>query len=268
MRYCTYRSLRSTLSLACAAVAVSVFTARPCSADVVNASSNGYGVSADVHLVSTLVGINVPAVPVAAGAAPAPYDTNGTLLTLNVSAAGVASLSTGLLTSHALSDVTGVGGGMARGEAVVNGLNLRVLPGIVSVLDTLNAGATTITSSAQLTSDGVTITPLGASHLENASIYVFGVGNLAINANAAPNTVLLDLLGIRIILNEQILTTFGNTTTFQVNAIHITIDSPLQLVSADVVVAHSEASMTVPTPGVAASLAGLGALGAMRRRRR
>ncbi|MDX9912819.1 MAG: choice-of-anchor P family protein [Phycisphaerales bacterium] len=78
--------------------------------------------------------------------------------------------------------------------------------------------------------------------------------------------VLLDALGIRIVLNEQIAFNDGTTASLEVNAIRITIDSPLQLVAADVVIGHSFSTMTVPAPGAAGLLSAAGLLGSRRRR--
>lgn len=63
-----------------------------------------------------------------------------------------------------------------------------------------------------------------------------------------PNFVLLDVLGTKIVLNEQILsTTPGGEQQITVNAVHLTVTNPATgIVTQDIVLASSECSFTAP----------------------
>ncbi len=233
----------------------------------ISGQSDAHALSADVHLVATLVGINVGPLPVASGAAPGVYDVMQTAVAASASFPAVAGLSTGVLNAHASSDIGFASiSGQTFAESTVDGLSLVVVPGVILTPDLINLSATTIGSSAQVAFDGSNLTTNGGFTIEDLVLSVSGA-NIPVNANAAPNTVLLDAAGIRIVLNEQILTTMGDTTSLEVNALHITINSPLQIVGANVVIGHSFASMTVPAPGAAGVLGASGLLAVRRRRR-
>lgn len=254
--------------MVCGVGAIAVLMSGGAASAAISGASNAHALSADVHLVSTLVGIDVGPLPSLAATSPNPYSTTQTVASASASALGVASLGTGLLRSTVTSDVAAMSStGMAFGSSQVNGLGLRIVPGLLPILDVVNLGATTIGSDATVSFDGVNLVRSGGIIIEDADLHVAGVGVITIDANAAPNTVLLDALGIRIVLNEQILSGVGDTASIEVNAIHITIDSPLQLVAADVVIGHSFASLTIPAPGSVACIAGGGLL-VLRRRRR
>lgn len=242
-------------------------TASPVRA-AISGQSDAHALRAQVQAVGGVLGINVGPIAPSAGSAPDAYANNNLLAFVNASAAGVAQLSTGVLTSQATSNIaSGSTAGQAFATSQVDGLSLEIVPGIIITPDLVNLSADTIGSNAQVSFDGSNVLTQGGIVIEDLTLSVAGIGNILVDANAAPNTVLLDLLGIRIVLNEQIVTTMGDTTTLEVNAIHITINSVLQAVGADVIIAHSEASVTIPTP---AGLIPLGCtlLGFASRRRR
>lgn len=95
---------------------------------------------------------------------------------------------------------------------------------------------------------GSALTASGSTSLVNASAGgLLGLG-LRVTANPAPNTVLLNLLGVRLVLNEQLLGGDGvRTRSLTVNAIHLSINNALLVaiggLSSDVLISHSEVSL-------------------------
>lgn len=257
--------MKTRATMFCAIAALSAIAGNAAAA--ITATSNAHGLSADVSLVGGLVGIDLGPLPSASGVAPSPYAVTQSTLSASASVVVVGSVNTALLTSNASSNVNfGASSGVAMADATVNDLNLELVPGALFLPDLLFLSADTITSSAQISRSGGLTTTTGTSTIENAVLSVSGVGFLSVAANPAPNTVLLNAAGIRIVLNEQVITTLGDTTSIQVNAIHISVNGALNTVDADVVVGHSAASMTVPTPGALALLGAAGTLATRRRR--
>lgn len=256
-----------TRTIAAVIVPVAFIAAAGTASAGISGASDAHALSARVDLVGGVISLNAGPFAATSGIAPDIYDNDQTVLTASVSAAIVGSVNTGVLTSRSQSSIgfTSWNGGVYA-EAGVDDLEVEIVPGILLTPDLVNLSADTITSFATLTSTGGVVTPFGGSTLENATLSIGGVGNLVIPLNPAANTVLLDAAGIRVVLNEQIFSTMGDTTTLDVNAIHITINGALNVVDADITIAHSSASMTVPTPGSAALL-GLAGLAATRRRR-
>jgi uncharacterized repeat protein (TIGR01451 family) len=111
---------------------------------------------------------------------------------------------------------------------------------------------------------GSGLTATGATTLVNAAAGgTLGLG-LHIGASVAPNTVLLNLLGVRVVLNEQIVSGDGVTSrAIAVNALHVSVQNSLLgalgRLSGDVVIAHSEARVVCapppPPPAPSADLA-------------
>lgn len=173
-----------------------------------------------------------------------------------------------MLSANADSNITfGSNSGYAHGDGTVDDLLLRVVPGALPILDLVRLQAETIGSHADVSFDGSDFALSGGIVIEDATLRVLGVGSLSVLATAVPNTVLLDAAGIRIVLNEQISFNDGTIASLEVNAIRITIDSPLQVVAADITIGHSYAAMTIPTPGTLGMLASTGLLASRRRRR-
>jgi xanthosine utilization system XapX-like protein len=237
-------------------------------AAITSAHSEGYGVRAGVFLLSNHVGINVGPTSYSSGTSPNAYNDSDVTASVSATVPIVGSLSTGIITSGATSDVDfGDTAGTVTGRSQVAGAALRIVPGLLPTLDVVNVSSTTIGSNASVSHNGSNFVVGGGMLIENLAIRVAGVGLLKVNANAAPNTVLLDLLGIRIVLNEQIQSVVGNTASMEVNALRISIAGTPQIVGADVVIGHSSAMMTVPTPASATLLCGaVGLIGSRRRR--
>ncbi|MDQ3276658.1 MAG: hypothetical protein M3Q39_16910 [Actinomycetota bacterium] len=103
--------------------------------------------------------------------------------------------------------------------------------GVNAVEGTLTADL--IVSRCTADADGVR----GSTTLVGASL----LGAPAVDLTPEPNTVLLDALGVRIVLNEQIVTDGGNQIV--VNAVHITVDSPLgPAFDQEIIIASSQCS--------------------------
>jgi hypothetical protein len=170
-----------------------------------------------------------------------------------------------------MSDIDGgVGNRYAQSDSLVDDLDIVVVPGTIGP-DLLSVTADTIGSDSIVSGDHGAMTPLGAMILENLSISVQG-NSLNIPLAPAPNTVLFNALGIRIVLNEQASSSNMGSASQVTNAIHIELQDILTvggLVSGDIIVAHSDAQMAsvVPEPATFVALgAGLGLLTLLRRR--
>lgn len=235
------------------------------SATVTASTSNAYGEFVNLTVTPNL---GAPAVvtsgpfPFVSGSAPSPYS-------LSDSAASVVVdpyVTTGLLSVNASSDVDSLTGTRnASADATVN--DISVLLNAFGI----DLSATTVQSTAAVTGDFGALNALGTTTIEELELN--GVASLFINP--APNTVFLDIPGLTVTLNEQVVSgDFANSSTMAVNGVHISFDnylsSNLSVISGDVILSHSEAMMmaVVPEPETYAMLvAGLALMGAMVKRR-
>jgi hypothetical protein len=89
----------------------------------------------------------------------------------------------------------------------------------------------------------------GSANLANAHLSVLPGINFTVDAHPAPNTVLVDVPGLRVVLNEQILHTnaSGDIASLTVNAVHVHVDVlPVPgagLVTGDIILSQSQAQM-------------------------
>jgi hypothetical protein len=212
-----------------------------------NASSSAFGESVHVRILPLLGPVlqvtSGPLPTVSGNAAPA-YNYTQQLASAKVTAAtnvlGIgAVLQAGLLQVDAESQVPATNEVFAA--ATVAALQLK----LAGLLPFLGLQADAISSRAQLVCPCTAGQPAmtATSNLANAQL------NLAnIPSQPTPNTVLVNLAGLRVVLNEQILTVSGSSTDLTVNAIHITLDVlPVQglgLVSGEIIVAQSRAHLT------------------------
>jgi uncharacterized repeat protein (TIGR01451 family) len=208
-------------------------------------SSSAVGESIDLRLVPLLGGgIPVHSAPqaFASGSAPPAYDVAASRLSLTVGTPLTGTvLTTSLLNAHAASSGTPPSG--AAADASVHRANLT----LVGALPLLTLAAEEIRSSAALSGPCAgTPTPAGSTTLVNLRLGGSLGAGLAVNGAVAPNTVLLDLAGIRVVLNEQISTTSGATTRFTVNAVHVSARgavTALGVLSGDVILSQSSAQL-------------------------
>jgi uncharacterized repeat protein (TIGR01451 family) len=211
------------------------------------AASSAFGESISLSVLPLLgspVRVTSGPLPFVGGTAPAPYALSNQLASIAVAAPGLGTvLTTKLLTVHASSPLPAAG--QATADATVDDLYLR----LAGALPLLTVKATTLHSFAQL-SGACSGAPdaSGSASLTNVRLGgSLGLG-LTLPINPAPNTVLINLAGIRVVLNEQILAQSGDTRTLTVNALHISIQAlpaiGLGLLSSDVVISQAKASLT------------------------
>lgn len=220
-------------------------------------SSSAYGEKVDLQLVPLLG--NLPRItsgplPAVAGSTLPAYDQSA-----NVAKTDVTTPLTGNLLSASVIEVNAKGSpgplGSASADATLSHPGLRV----VGALPLLALASDEIGSSA--TVNGVcsgTFNASGATRLVNARLSGL-VGDLPIPLNPAPNTVLLNLLGIRVVLNEQIVESRQESMTLTVNAIHVTLSgavTALGVASGDIVLAQSRVETECELNGLAQGLPG------------
>jgi uncharacterized repeat protein (TIGR01451 family) len=210
-------------------------------------SSSSFGAFADLTLVPLIgPGINIDLGPVstASGNAPPDYSDADTVLSTGLSTGQTGNiLSTGVLATSASSVIANDN---TSADATVDNLSLSV----VGALQLLSIGADTVVSTAEVSGDCGTgsLTATGATTIENGSAGgTLGIG-LTISSNPTPNFELINLLGIRVVLNEQIVTGDGVTSRgITVNAIHVdltnTVLSLLGVLSGDIIISQSQAQV-------------------------
>ena len=206
------------------AILASTAHVTPASAVVISASSSAFGESATVVTASPLLPTATASsgpLPTATGAAPAPY--NVTQTAVSASLTGV--LNTGTLTSTATSNVNGLSGARtANASSTVNSL-------AIAILGVLGLTADTVFSSADVSGSPGALTPLAATTITNLRLG----GTLVPTVSVAPNTVLLDAAGVKVTLNEQVLTNADtNNVTLLVNAIDVVLSNAAQPIVGDV----------------------------------
>lgn len=244
---------RAALLIACF-----LFVAAPAAAQS-SASSSAYGAAVGMTLLPLLgagIPIDLPAQPVAQGSGPPSY-SDGPYQTLSVNVSTPLTgpiLSTGALVAFTVSDVPD--NASTASVAEIDGLSLN-LAGLVPLL---TLSASTITSNANISGDCGAFAADGDSVIEDAQVGgTLGLG-LVLPQNPQPNLVLLDLLGLRVIVNEQILTGDGVTSLgLAVNALRVELDVSILgigALSGEIVLGHSEAYVecsgaVTPTPTVA-----------------
>lgn len=230
---------------AAAAIGLSLVLGGGAALGQTTATSSAHGLRVD----ATVAGVPVTAgpAPVAAGQAPPAYDQSSTLLDLEVSAnAGATVLAeAATLEVRAASAVPGEDRASARSTVE----DLVLLAGSLVSLE-----AAVVESQAEITGTcGALLHPAASTQIVGGRIVLGGVipSVIQLSAAPAPNTTVFDQLGVRIVLNEQAVS--GNMATsasVSVNAIHVFLDGASiggALVSGEIVVGHSEATLQCPT---------------------
>lgn len=250
------------------------------------ASSSGNALSLNLTAnppLAPAVIVNVAPVAATSGTAPPSYDVSNSVASVNQGAQlstfplGISeNLSTGLLSSNSSGTSTG-----AQATATIDNASFAIdASGFLNSLFNLNA--TTISSTSQASSNGG-LSATGSTTIEGLTFGGTALSSIVLNGSAfvnpAPNTVLINVGGLSIVLNEQIqsgdgVSGIGITT----NAIHASLSGfPLgtNLANGDLILGHSQAFATVGTVGAvpepatwAMMLVGFGAAGFSLRRRR
>ena len=250
------------------------------------ASSSGYALGAheNVSAGGTVTAtVNVGPLAQSSGSAPPSYNDTNSVASVSQTAnltSGVLGVTQGLQTGILTSSASGTST-QAQATATVNNLNLSLSEGQL-LASLLGLSATTIQSSSQANSIGG-LDASGSTIIEGLTLSGSVLGGLSINgslyANAAPNTVLLSIDGLSIILNEQTLFGDGTTSTgISTNAIDVVFNHfalGTDILNGNVIIGHSEAfaslgqAAAVPEPATwAMILFGFVSIGVAMRRRK
>lgn len=208
--------------------------------------------------------------------------------------AGLA-LNTGILSSTATANVNPLSPGSSTAgtaRSTVDDLGVSLFTQLTNLLTgdpvgppitTVGIGADVITSESYVAQVGTIAQVSGRSVFSNLELSVLSLLNFSLGANAEvlPNFVLLDALGLRLTLNEQLVVGNGTeSAAITTNAIHAIFDDYLlggRLISGDLIIGHSRAEIVIdpnitppiPEPAVwLQMIAGFGLVGAVVRRRR
>jgi hypothetical protein len=248
------------------------------------ASSSAYALGANENVSAAgVVSATVHLGPLAptSGSAPPSYNVSNTVVSASDNVAlttGIAGITQGLQTGILSSNSNGTAT-TAQATATVNNLQLSLSESqLLTTLLGLNA--TTIQSTSQANSVGG-LDASGSTTIEGLTLYGLLLNGVTINgslfANPAPNTVLLDIAGLKITLNEQTMLGDGITSTgISTNAIDVALNNfalGTNLANGNLIVGHSEAwaslGSAVPEPASwAMMLLGFAGVGAAMRRRR
>ena len=180
--------------------------------------------------------------------------------TVNASTLGLAegSVSADLVEGSAESNIDGgagtrfvrASGGIENGD-----ISVSTLPVLGSGVNVLNLTGT-LSSSAEISGDFGALTASGTSTIEELTLQIGAVTvdlsayvNVSVPPNTSVNLSALGIAGLSLVLNEQVIA--GDSSSIQVNALHLVVDSSILGlgVDANIVLGHSEASLTaVPEP--------------------
>jgi len=226
------------------------------------ADSSAFGESTQVNVLPLLGGgvqVTSGPLPQVSGSAPAAYTKSGNVASAAASTALTGSiLQTGIINVAASSEMPG--GVRTHGDAGTNAVALalgQVLPLLTLKADLIQSAATVDGTC------GSGLTATGSADLINAVAGgSLGLG-LKVASHPGPNTVLLDVSGVKIVLNEQLATGDGTTSRgLTVNAVHVYLQnavlSGLGVLNGDVVISRSQAHLqcaasppVIPKPDVA-----------------
>jgi hypothetical protein len=241
---------RLTIATLGLGVALVVLGSQAASGQLLQAgNSSAFGESISLQLLSLLgsplVTVSSGPLPTVAGSAPPSYSATQTAVSVGVSAPILGNiLQTGLLRVDAASQTTPAG---VESDATISGLQLNV--GALGAL--VNLAADTIGTQTILTCAGYLPATTGTLTLTNPRLTVLGIA-VAVAPNLPPNTVLINLLGITVTANEQILVSAGPTNDLVVNAIHVSFNGAalagLGLLNGDIVLAQSHVQLRCLSP--------------------
>lgn len=280
----------SNISIICA-MAMSL-TAVPAHA-AMTIDSSAYALSASLSAAGGAALVNIGPVSASGGSAPGAYADSASLASLNqnllLGGFGLLNvrqrINAGILQSSSSSDYPATPTGTASASVANAGLGLTTQALFLPPVTILGLSADTILSTTSVSAEGG-LSAAGSSTIAGLDLTGLGLGGLLFDGslfvNPDPNTVLLDLLGLRIVLNEQIWSGDGVTDLgLSTNALRLSFSDFLlggRLVTGDIILGHSSASIrgyevtppagAVPEPeSWALLIAGFGLIGAAMRRR-
>ncbi|MDO6416906.1 PEPxxWA-CTERM sorting domain-containing protein [Sphingomonas sp. BIUV-7] len=250
---------------------------------VTSISSNATDLKVSLGIATIPVGVTIGT---SSGTAAPAYSASNSVASVNQSLAlgGVVGgplsqgLTTGVMTTSAQSAFPVSPTGSASATINNLGLGLAINLGVLGSLNALSLGSSAVTSTT--TFDGSNFTGVSSvADLALNSLILSLPINAGIYASTAANRTLIDILGLKITLNEQIatdLTSAGlNTRSFTTNALRVTYTDFLvggALLNGDVIVGQSQVSVTqaVPEPATwSMMILGFGMVGgALRHQRR
>jgi hypothetical protein len=245
--------------------------------------------AASVHIAAAnVVQANV-AVAKASGSTPAAYNNSSSLASVNqtfklvdgVLIDAYQSLKADVVTSQAFSNYPSTIS--ATGTTLIADAQSKLYTTLLGI-DTLSFGITAdaIGSTTTVGANGSGLFGTGSATFSNLALSGSLFNTLSIDTglffNPGPNTVVLSLLGLSLVLNEQTQTGNGiDALAMQTNAVHLSFKDYLfdgKLLNGDVILGQSKAAITgylpaVPEPGTwAMMIAGFALVGSTMRRRK
>jgi len=211
------------------------------------ASSSAFGEWVSIQLLPLLgspVQVASGPLPAVSGSAYPLYDQSKQAASAQVSVPGLGNvLQTGVLMGNAASPVPI--GTAAMSDTMVVSVQVR----LAAVLSLLNLSADAVSSKALVYCPCVSGTAVSGGMVNLAKAKLNG---LSLDVHPAPNTVLLDVAGLRVVLNEQILDVQGYDTELTVNAVHISLDAlPIDgvgVLTGDIILAQSRSEVRCFVP--------------------
>ena len=181
------------------------------------ARGEGHGAAIDLQLLplaGSPVSVQTGPLPDAvSGDAPPDFSNSGSAVGIGVNLGLLGDvLSTGVLSAQT---ETGLVPQTASSEGVADDVVLKLE--VLGLLNLLSVSAEAIGATASAACVGNVPQYTGSATLANAAVAVSGVP-VTVPLNPAPNTQLLNALGIKVMLNEQVL---GNDGVFTVRALHL-----------------------------------------------
>ena len=252
-----YRPPKGLIPLKVAVFLLSTLLAATAFAQTPAADSSAFGESVNLNLLPLLGGgipISSGPLPQVSGNAPPAYAKTATQTSVSVSTSQTGQiLGSGPIVVNAASSFPA--SPQAQADATVNNPTLG-LGGLLSL-----SGGIVYASAVISGTCGSSLSAVGTVNLTGVSAGGTLGLSLSIPTNPTPNTVLLNLAGITVILNEQQLSGNGTTTrTLTVNAIHVSVQNELLnllgALSGDIVIGSAHANVQCgATPPPSADLA-------------
>ncbi|UAK23535.1 choice-of-anchor P family protein [Sphingomonas nostoxanthinifaciens] len=240
-----------------------------------SAVSTSLNVAGVVKVNTTIAGVS--------GTAGTAYDNTGNVASVNLTTplvSGIVSagskVTTGVVSTEAFSSAPW----SATGTANVAGANIALYTQLLSAIPLTSIGIS-LNAISSMTTVGLGANGYygtGSSSIAGLALSGSVLGALGINtsliSNPSASTVLATLPGLTLTLNEQITSTLTNGLSMSTNALHLALNDYAfdgQLLSGDIILGHSEASITGAVPEAsswAMMVVGFGLLGGLARRRK